>query len=140
MIEPRPSVVRFVGEIWRAERARDGDGGDLDVTQAVIKRFHGGLAKIIGPAGFDVLLARSVVLARRAHPSLAGISGGPNGTLAGIAEEAVPERVQEDGAMAIVAHFMELLVTLIGEDLAMRLARPAFSEGAALEGAEEEKQ
>jgi hypothetical protein len=121
MSEPRPSATRLANAIARAEVARGGGEHDFDVAQRIMMRIHQELGKLLGPAGVDVLLARSVVLARRAHPVLAGITAGPDGTLAGLDDAALDGVALQEGAMAIVSHFIELLVVLIGEDLAMRL-------------------
>jgi hypothetical protein len=133
MIETRPSLARFANAIVRAERARDG-GHDSSAVQRVMTRIHSELGKVLGPAGVDVLLARSVVLARRAHPVLAGITAGPGGALAGLDEAALQGAALQEGSVAIVAHFIELLATLIGEDLAMGLVRNVWPE--AVEGEE----
>jgi hypothetical protein len=130
MIEPRPTVTRFVRAVVRVEIARGGGAHDLDVVQRILTRLHHELGKLLGPAGFDVLLARSLVLARRAHPVLAGITAGPGGVLAGLDDVARDGDALREGAVAIVSHFVELLVVLIGEDLAMRLVDvwPAAAE------------
>ncbi len=127
MIEPRPSVTRFANAVVRAERARSGGHGS-DVVQRVMMRIHAELGKVLGPAGVDVLLARSVVLARRPRPVLAGITAGPGGTLAGLDAAGLPAAELQEGAEAIVAHFIELLVTLVGEDLTMGLVRNVWPE------------
>lgn len=126
MIEPRPSVTRFAKAVVRAERAHSGAERDSDAVQRITKRIHTELGKVLGPAGVDVLLARSVVLARRAHPVLAGITASPGGTLAGLDDVALQGAELQDGAVAIAAHFIELLVTLIGEDLATGLVRAVW--------------
>jgi hypothetical protein len=131
MIEPRRSVTRFVKAVARAELSRGGGAEDSGVAQRITMRLHKELGKLIGPAGIDVLLARSVVLARRDHSVLAGITAGPGGTLAGLGDAALEGAELQEGAIAIVAHFVELLVSLIGEDLAMDLVRgvwPAAEE------------
>jgi hypothetical protein len=101
----------------RAEPARGGDGSDAEVTSHIIARLRQELGKLIGPAGFDILIARSLVLARRAHPVLAGVTAVPGGTPAGLDDPAL----DEVALIALVANFIELLATLIGEDLAMGL-------------------
>jgi hypothetical protein len=132
MIEPRPSVTRFVMAVARAELAVGGGAHDFELAQRILVRLHQELGKLIGSAGFDVLLARSVVLARRVHPILSGITAGPGGTLVvggGAARDDAASL--REGAMAIVSCFIELLVNLIGEDLAMGLLRnvwPATAE------------
>jgi hypothetical protein len=126
MIEPRRSVTRFVKAIVRAEVSRSGGVEDSRVAERITMRLHKELGKLIGPAGIDVLLARSVVLARRAHPVLAGITAGPGGALGGLDNAALEGAELQEGAMAIVSHFIELLVSLIGEDLAMDLVRTVW--------------
>jgi hypothetical protein len=82
----------------------------------------------VGPAGFDVLLARALVLARRAHPVLSGVTAGAGGTLAGLDDSTRDRVALAEGGMAIVTEFIELLITLIGEDLAVRLVVGAWPE------------
>jgi len=129
MPEPRPSVTRFVLAVARVERARGGAAKDGDVALRVLARLHGALGKLVG-AGFDVMLARSLVLARRDHPVLEGITVAPGGTLAGI--DPGIDRGSRDGAaleqgtLAIVSQLLELLVVLVGEALAMRLVRDVW--------------
>jgi hypothetical protein len=119
MIEPRPAIRRFATSVVGAAIARGDDAGD------VTARLYASLANLVGPAGFDVLLARSLVLARRDHPFLANVGAGPGGALTGLAGAA--DRVSvEQGTAAIVSYFVELLAVLIGEDLAMRLARDVW--------------
>ena len=131
MIDPRPSVTRFVKGVAHAERARGGSADGVDVAQRILTRLHEELGKLIGSAGFDILVARALVLARRTHPVLDGVTASPDGRLTVEATASDPAALQE-GSLATVEHFMELLVVLIGEDLAMRLVRniwPAASHG-----------
>ena len=119
-MSPRPSVVRFVRSVARAELARDGGARDGDVGQQITIRLHRELQRLLGPVGVDVLFARALVLAQRNRPALKGLTMGPGGTLAGV------EAPDDGGAlrevrMALVEHFVELLVSMIGEDLAMGL-------------------
>jgi hypothetical protein len=119
VISPRPSIERFVRSLREIEVARGGAGADLQIAHRILVRLHRRLGELVGTAGFDVLLARAVVLARRRHPSLARLTTGPEGKLIGT-DDPVSDAADEAGT-AIVAHFLELLVTLIGEDLTMRL-------------------
>lgn len=129
MIEPRPSIARFVRAVASAELARGGSEPGGDVAQRLVAQLYRKLAKLIGRDGFEVLLARSLVLAQRAHPVLARVTVASGAKLAGLDEVA---RVMGDdaefrhGTIAIVAQFVELIATLIGEDLAMRLVREAW--------------
>jgi hypothetical protein len=123
MLEPRPAVTDLVRVIARAERATSTGAFDSHVAQRILTGLHRELGKLIGSAGFDVLLARSLVLARRAHPSFAEISAEPGGKLAGLDASAADPAGREEDPLLIVAYFIELLATLIGQDLALRLVR-----------------
>lgn len=120
MNDPRPSITLFVSRIFRHEVEQGGEG---HVAERIVRRLYHGLWKLIGPAGFDVLLARSLTLARKSHPVLAGISVTPGGQLQGLEDAARDSAALQDGAVALVALFIDLLVTLIGAELAMRLVR-----------------
>ena len=124
MTEPRPSVKRFVSAVVRAELTR-GQGAQ-DLAERMTKRIHEELRKLIGPAGLDVLLARSVARAQPDHPILAGITAGAGGALLGLDASAHDAAALEEAAAAIVTHFIEILINLIGEDLAMRLLRDVW--------------
>jgi hypothetical protein len=108
-----------VSAIVQSELAQE-DARAVDVVQRALVRLHSELGGLIGASGFDVLGARSLVLARRAHPVLAQITAGSGGTLVGL-EALGDAAAAEEAAISIVAHFIELLSVLIGEDLAVRL-------------------
>ncbi len=92
-------------------------------------RLHASLAKMVGASGFDVLLARALLIAKKNHPILADFVAGPVGALTGkhdsandSANDSSRDHVaNKQAAVAVVACFVELLVVLIGEDLTMRL-------------------
>jgi hypothetical protein len=121
MNEPRPAVARFMRGVLSAELALGAQ--DSDVAQRVMARLRSGLEKLMGPAAFDVLLARSLVLAKRTHTALADVTVGPDDRLVGLDGVARDGIGVDEGAMPVVAQFMELLANLLGEDLAMRLVR-----------------
>jgi hypothetical protein len=125
MITPRDSVREFAGAAVRAELVRG--GAPSEVAQHVVTRLRDELGKLIGPTGFEVLLVRALVLARRADPTLAGITIGAGGTFGGFEDR--PDAEREKAATDIIAYFLELLVTLVGEDLAMRLVRHLWPGG-----------
>ena len=128
MSEPRSAIARFVRAVAEIERV-DGGGADAEVAARVVMRLHRELSNLIGPAGFDVLLARSLVLARRTRPALAEVKAGPAGALTGL--DGSRDAALGEGAIALVAYFIDLLATLIGEDLAIALVRkvwPAVEE------------
>ncbi len=135
MPEPHPSIARFVIAIARAERGRTGTANDGEVALRILARLHRELGKLVGAAGFDALLARSLVLARRAHPVLEGVALAAGGKLTGLDAGPRDGAALEAGTLAIVSQFLELLVVLVGESLAMRLVGNVWPAAA-----EEDKQ
>ncbi len=120
MLEPRPSAQRLVQAVARAQPALAGERGSA-VAQRILTRLHEHFVKLIGPVGFDTLLARALVLAGRSHPTLAAITAIPGGKLE-VVSDLAPEgtRFDED-SLAIVSQLVELLANLVGEDVAMRM-------------------
>ncbi len=119
MVEPRPSVTQFVNSAARVESAWGGGEREPLVAQRILMRLREQLTKLIGPTGFDALLGRSLVLARRTRPALRRFTSAVDGkldTLDALAREASDF---DEGTLSIVEHFVELLVTLLGEDLAL---------------------
>lgn len=123
MLEPRVSARRLAQAVARAQTALAGDERGPLVAQLILMRLHERLGKLIGPAGVDRLLARALVLVRRAHPAFAGITVGPGGKLEGLANLPRAGTGVHQGALAIVSHFIEILMNLIGEDLTVRVIR-----------------
>jgi hypothetical protein len=123
MREHRSTVLDFVRAIVRAELAEREDATDADAAQRIIRKLRLHLGKVIGPAGFDVLLARALVLARRSHPALSKVRATAGGGLAGIEGDLPQDAAVSAGALSVVANFLELLIGLIGEDLVARLLR-----------------
>lgn len=126
MLEPRSAVSQFVKVVARVELARGGGAKEHDVAQRLTKRLNAALVKLVGPGGFDVLLARALVLARRTHPLLKGITSTSGGALSGLDEPTRDAAELREASLAIVAYFIELLAQLVGEDLAMRLVRDVW--------------
>ena len=102
-------------------------------------RLRERLASLIGQTGYTTLVARAVRLAQAEVPALAhvtvdALATGAEGGLRGVREFAEFARgvgdagAAEAGLSAILAHVIGLLVTFIGEDLALRLIRDAWPE------------
>jgi hypothetical protein len=96
-------------------------------------RLRGRLEVLIGSTGYTILVARAVRLAQAEVPTLERVTGdaGAKGGLQGIREFALANGdagAVEAGLTAILARVIGLLVTFIGEDLAVRLVREAWPE------------
>jgi hypothetical protein len=108
-------------------RSSNGEAG-----QAVraCERLRVPLTKFTGAAGFSSLLSRALTLARRQAPSLERLRVDADGSLAGFSD------VQQDAEAAeaaragevLVAEFLGLLVTFIGERLTLSLVREAWPD------------
>ena len=91
-------------------------------------RFH--LSKLIGPAGFQAFLDRSLGLARAEFPWLAEVQVEPDGALKGLREvvEGRDPAEAAAGVTAVLAHFLGLMVSFIGDPLTLRLMRAVWPE------------
>ena len=100
-------------------------GADDDPTaqaMRVFERLRVALARFAGSDSFASLVRRALVLARADEPALRQVSIKANGSLEGL------EEIAGDPIVAIVAHFLGLLVTFIGEPLTLRLVREAWPD------------
>ncbi len=125
ILQPRPSAVALALSAIASELA-----DDAVRPEPVLKKAEAKLSKLIGSAGFDVLLARSLTLAAREHPALAGVSAASGGRLEGLPED---KDELEACTIALVSHLCELLMKFVGEDLATRVFHdvwPAVTDGA----------
>jgi hypothetical protein len=94
------------------------------LAMRVTEKLRTSLIRFVGVDGLTALLRRSLALARADISLLQTARITADGRL-----EEVDEAVKDDeAAMAITAHLLGLLVTLIGEPLTLRLTRDAFPE------------
>lgn len=99
-------------------------------AERLLSQLHRRLEPLVGPAGYDALIRRALYLARAESPFLQSIrvavSSGDvvlDGLQASIRDN--DPAVVRHGLVAVLANFIWLLVTFIGEDLALRLIREA---------------
>jgi len=108
-------------------------------------RLRARLADLIGLTGYTTLVARAVRLAQADVPALEGVTvaaGEPEaeGRLRGVPEftrASGDAAAIEAGLSAILAHVIGLLITFIGEDLALRLVHEAWPDLASDQAASE---
>ena len=103
-------------------QARVGTDGPADEAARVFERLRVTFARFAGSDGFSSLVRRALALAKADDPSLRQLSMGADGLLEGL------EQVPDDAVLAIIAHFLELLVTFVGEPLTLRFVREAWPE------------
>ncbi|MGA7121016.1 MAG: hypothetical protein WBY94_13010 [Polyangiaceae bacterium] len=123
---PRASASRFATTVFDRERALV-DETPVATGKRIAKALHDRTGKVVGSGGFDVLFARSLVLARRRYPNLSSVRAEPGGELSDSAEQSDAAAMQP-AIVAVFATFVELMCVLIGEDLALRLAGDAWPQ------------
>ncbi|MDQ6603546.1 MAG: hypothetical protein M3Z19_12555 [Chloroflexota bacterium] len=112
---------------------------DLDRPEALAEagertweRLRHRLIVLIGAEGFDALFARALALARPDYPVLADIhhEAAQGYGLMGVRESAHERAPTDllDALVTVTAHFLAVLVRLIGADLVVRVVREIWSE------------
>lgn len=88
----------------------------------VFEQLRVALARFAGSDSFASLVRRALALAKADEPALQQVTISANGSLEGL------EEVADDPIIVIIAHFLGLLVTFIGEPLTLRLVRDAWPD------------
>ena len=98
------------------------------------------LITLAGVAGFRSLLSRALTLARAEAPDLSEVEVTADGSLKSLDEHAQTDKVLAGaGGVILIAHFIGLLLTFIGDGLTLRLLQDVWPE-AALDGRAFEKE
>jgi hypothetical protein len=89
-------------------------------AERVCAKLRDELTHLIGAGGVGALASRALSLARREFPHLDGVEG-PDGCYTGLvaALEGCGTTEAEAAGLAVIEHFLGLLVSLVGEDLGM---------------------
>lgn len=103
----------------RPHGATDDDRGE---AVRVLGHLGIALARFAGSDGFNSLVRRALALASADDPALGQVSVKANGSLEGL------EQVSGDAVLAIIAQFLGLLVTFVGEPLTLGLVRDAWPD------------
>jgi hypothetical protein len=130
---PPPALAEFARRLVQHEAERVGRPHDLAAgLQSTCEALHARLSPLISALGFQTLFARAITLAAREFPSLSTVSviaGESDCALSGLAppEEApTTEDGADDAGVAVLAHFLALVVLFIGEDLGLRTIRDVW--------------
>ena len=94
----------------------------------VNERLRPHLAALMGSVGFRALLSRALALAYAELPWLHAVHVKADGSLEGLDELKAHVGSDEilEGCVVLLAQFLGLLVTFIGEDLTLRLVRESW--------------
>ena len=125
MASPSPSIRAWAERLLAVEAANPAASElHTHVAVRVSEKLRISLTRFVGADGFAALQKRALALARTDVPSLQTVKITPEGRPEGI------EEADKDGeaATAMTAHLLSLLITFIGESLAIRMMRDAFPD------------
>jgi hypothetical protein len=110
-------------------------------AECVFVKLRGELSRLIGAGGVGALAARALRLAQRDFPQLDEVEG-PEGCFTGLVEalEGRSAAEAEAASLAVIEQFLGLLVSLVGEELAMGPVHrqwPGIASGDAASGTTE---
>jgi hypothetical protein len=125
----RPSAT----QVERAKRllASEGDSGRSSEECAsaawqVYEKLNARLAPLLGPAGVQMLFARSAKVAQTEFISLAGIATPGGMEKLGASLQALDPADATEVAATLFATFLDLITTFIGERLTVLVLRSAW--------------
>jgi hypothetical protein len=125
-----PAIWRLAQRVLVHEAARSSSAGSIDNLVQVCDKLRVPITKLAGPTGFRMVLTRAKALASTDEPWLDSVQVLPDGALA-IPEETkrdIESRKAAEQGTGLVAQFLGLLVTFIGEPLTVQLVRQAWPD------------
>lgn len=115
--------------------APNGTDAVVNTGEHAWNRLEQRLTTLIGPAGFAALATRALALARPRHPVLASFTYGTthgarlDGLRAGARAPVTTDACDVlDALVSLTAHFLSVLIRLIGADLVVHLVQQAWPE------------
>jgi len=132
------AIQSLVGRLLTYEAAESQNPESLiKGAERILDNLDTHLSQRIGKEGFRTLLARALTLTTAQFPHLSAVRVGADGSLVGLrgatgriqgtGGNETPEDTVE-GAVAVVAHLLGLLITFIGEDLTLRILSTVWPE------------
>ena len=124
-----PAIQGLAGRLIAIE-AGSSKPPDADEVVRVVEKLRVPLTKLTGAVGFRTLLARALALANADVPALKTLRVQSDGKLdrfGELAQSQDPEAIL-NGAIALVAHLLGLLMTFIGQPITLRLVQDAWPD------------
>ena len=133
MAPPSSKLIELARRIAEQETAGSHDPAtSAAAVETACRRLRNHLADLFGSGGVSALFKRALNLAQREQPLLAGValSSEPDACFAGLAESLGSSSDEEATAAAvtILAHILEVLVMLLGEELGMKPIRKLWPQ------------
>lgn len=140
MSPPALVLRRFVEQLLA--NAPNGDPPAESVCSTVVEQLGNSLGTLIGPLGLQALLHRALVRARPGCAWLSALSVDAEGRLQGLPEATAGLTAWEiaTGFRLLLGEVFGLLVTLIGEDLTLRVLAQIWPGLSATPSDSDEKQ
>jgi hypothetical protein len=125
---PSPKLCALAQRLIAYEAdAACGAEADFAPLTLVADKLRQRLVILAGAAGFHSLLGRALTLAKGRTQGLHAVTIEPNGSLEGLGDLGDQGHAAEAGTM-LIAEFLGLLVTFIGESLMLVLLRDAWPD------------
>ncbi len=125
MDTPSESIRELAQRLLLLEAATTSAIGGHE-AERVCEKLRISLTRFAGADGFLALMRRSLALARVEAPSLKNLTLNPDGCFVGF--EAALNGGGNEAGIALTAHLLGLLVTFVGEPLALRLLTDAWPD------------
>jgi hypothetical protein len=125
-----PTLKRFASRLLDYEWSTDKLPAEVPVAFRVCEKLRVPLGTLMGTGGFRALLRRGLVLAQAEVPWLETVQVKTDGSLEGLreAETKLSRDDIREGEVILVAHFVGLLVTFIGEAMMLNLVGSVWPE------------
>ena len=133
MARPATKLAELARRLVEQEaRGSPDPAASAAAVETACRRLRDHLVDLLGSGGVSALLRRALHLAQREQPLLAGVtvSGDSNGCFIGLAKSLASSTEEEATAAAVtvLTHMLDLLVTLLGEDLGMKPIRKLWPQ------------
>lgn len=94
---------------------------DAEITILVFEKLRISLGRLIGAAGYEAMLKRALMLAKSDIDWLTPVLASKIGILEGFMEAASqqPDESATEGSVTLLAHFIALNITFVGERLTL---------------------
>ena len=125
MEKPSTSILELSRRLLAAE-AEVRTAADSHEANLVCEKLRGALTRLAGAEGFVALMRRSLALARADVPALKNVELRADGCIESFDNALFANGDGAEAGTALTAHFLWLLVTFVGEPIALRLVRETW--------------
>ena len=125
MEKPSEAIRELAEQLFAAETAaRDSTGNNGAFS--VCEKLRSSLVRFAGADAFSALMRRSLALSRADIPALESVTLDPSGCVGEL--DLIAADNGKDSGIVITTNLLWLLVTFLGEPVAMRLVKDAWPD------------